>query len=111
MSTSAHSARLGPKLSARAVNVHADDAMLVVFLQDGRSVSAPIVWFPRLATASDEQRANWRLIGRGVGIHWPEIDEDISVENLLGADGELLAYGNAHEHIRPHVGDEIIIED
>ena len=97
MSTSTHNARLGPKLSTRAVDVAADDVVLVVFLEDGRSVSAPIAWFPRLANASDEQRANWRLIGRGVGIHWPDIDEDISVENLLGADGHLLAYRNSYE--------------
>jgi hypothetical protein len=55
-----------------------------VHLSDGREISVPLEWFPRLRNASDEQRGNWRLIGRGVGIHWPDIDEDISVAGLLG---------------------------
>jgi hypothetical protein len=59
------------------------DERLIVTLADGREVSAPIAWFPRLAEAPDEQRRNWRFIGRGHGIHWPEIDEDISVASLL----------------------------
>jgi hypothetical protein len=65
------------------VSFTADD--LVVVLADGRHVSVPLAWFPRLLRASAEQRANWKLIGRGVGIHWPDIDEDISVESLLTA--------------------------
>ncbi len=65
------------------VSFTADD--LVVVLADGRRVSVPLAWFPRLLRASAEQRANWKLIGRGVGIHWPDIDEDISVESLLTA--------------------------
>jgi hypothetical protein len=56
---------------------------LCVVLTDGREVSAPLAWFPRLLNATLDQRAHWRLIGRGVGIHWPDIDEDISVESLL----------------------------
>jgi len=73
------------KLEPFAVDVSftADD--LTVVLADGRRVSAPIIWFPRLASATAQQRANWRLIGRGVGIRWPDIDEDISVESLLAA--------------------------
>ncbi len=55
-----------------------------IMLTDGREISAPMAWFPRLRDASDEQRANWRLIGRGEGIHWPDIDEDVSVKALLG---------------------------
>ena len=50
------------------------------------------VWFPRLEAATDEHRNNWRLIGRGVGIHWPDLDEDISVANLLASDGELIGF-------------------
>lgn len=53
-------------------------------LADGRSISAPLVWFPRLLNATDEQRQRWELIGRGSGVHWPEVDEDISVSGLLG---------------------------
>jgi hypothetical protein len=56
-----------------------------VRLADGREITAPIVWFPRLQQATPAQRSNWRLIGGGVGIHWPDVDEDISVEGLLAA--------------------------
>ena len=54
-----------------------------VILADGREISAPVEWFPRLRDATDKQRQNWRLIGGGIGIHWEAIDEDISVESLL----------------------------
>ncbi len=54
-----------------------------VILADGREVSVPMEWFPRLRDATDKQRQNWRLIGGGIGIHWEAIDEDISVESLL----------------------------
>jgi hypothetical protein len=90
MTISARSARSGPKLTARALRVGVDDTVLMLFLEDGRSLTVPTVWFPRLAAATDEQRSNWKLVGNGVGIHWPDIDEDVSVENLLGAKGELL---------------------
>jgi hypothetical protein len=56
---------------------------LSVELSDGRTISAPVNWFPRLANGTDAERNNWRLIANGHGIHWPEPDEDISVENLL----------------------------
>jgi hypothetical protein len=59
-----------------------DDA-LVVHLTDGRSISVPLEWFPRLRDASAEDRASWRLIGRGIGIHWDRLDEDLSVRGLL----------------------------
>ena len=63
--------------------VSSDDDHLRVVLADGREVSAPLAWFPRLCTATTEQRAHWRLLGRGAGIHWPDLDEDISVQALL----------------------------
>jgi len=66
-----------------AVDVICTDDSLRVTLADGREISAPLVWFPRLLKAAPEQRAAWRLIGGGVGIHWESIDEDISVESLL----------------------------
>jgi hypothetical protein len=78
MSTSG--VRLAPAL---AESVSFDDHTLVVQLSDGRAIIAPLEWFPRLRNATDEQRVNWRLIGNGVGIHWPDVDEDISVEGLL----------------------------
>jgi hypothetical protein len=52
-------------------------------LADGRSISAPLAWYPRLDHGTAAERANWRLIGRGEGVHWPDLDEDISVDNLL----------------------------
>ena len=59
------------------------DSALRVVLEDGREISVPLAWFPRLRDATPAQRSNWRLIGRGEGIHWPEIDEDISTLGLL----------------------------
>jgi hypothetical protein len=56
---------------------------LSVDLSDGRTISVPLAWFPRLLQSTPEERNNWRLIGRGRGIHWEDIDEDISVEGLL----------------------------
>jgi hypothetical protein len=56
---------------------------LTVDLSDGRTISVPVAWFPRLLHATPEERKNWRLIGNGFGIHWDDLDEDISVENLL----------------------------
>ena len=54
-----------------------------VDLSDGRSISVPIAWFPRLLHSTEQERNNWRLIGRGQGIHWEDIDEDISIEGLI----------------------------
>lgn len=68
---------------ARAVEVSVDSRTLHVVLADGRRLSAPLEWFPRLRNASEQQRANWRFIGAGVGIHWDEIDEDVAVGTLL----------------------------
>ena len=74
---------LGPKYDARATAVKVEGQRLVVDLADGRSIAVPLVWHPRLTHASSSQLANWRLIGSGEGIHWPELDEDLSVEGLL----------------------------
>jgi hypothetical protein len=63
--------------------VTANDEALIVDLADGRTITVPLAWFPRLARGTAAERANWRLIGGGVGIHWPDLDEDISVESLL----------------------------
>ena len=67
----------------RASNVVITGASLTVELNDGRSISAPLAWYPRLLHATPDERKNWRLIGNAEGIHWPDLDEDISVENLL----------------------------
>ena len=66
-----------------AVDVRFSGDDLVVHLSDGRTISSPLTWFPRLLEATEEQRCNWRLIGRGIGIHWEDIDEDISIRDLL----------------------------
>ena len=68
---------------ALAAQVSFGDEMLRVRLSDGREVSVPLEWFPALRDAAPRQRARWQLIGGGVGIHWPDLDEDISVEGLL----------------------------
>lgn len=66
-----------------ALNVRFADDTLIVSLSDGREVSVPLEWFPRLRDASPKQRNNWRLIAKGIGIHWEDVDEDIAVSTLL----------------------------
>jgi hypothetical protein len=68
---------------ALAVRVEVSADALSVELADGRTIAAPLAWYPRLAQATAEERADWRLIGGGRGVHWPGVDEDISVANLL----------------------------
>ncbi len=68
---------------ARARNVKVTNEELIVELEDGRTIMVPLAWFPRLLHSTPEERANWRLIGDGEGIHWPDLDEDIAVEHLL----------------------------
>jgi hypothetical protein len=75
------------KAEAKAIDVVITDDSIDVTLVDGRRVSAPLEWFPRLRNATPKQRANWRFIGPGIGIHWEEIDEDISVRSLLATEG------------------------
>ena len=66
-----------------AIDVRFSEDALIVQLSDGREVSVPLEWFPRLRDASPEQRQDWRLIARGIGIHWESVDEDIAVATLL----------------------------
>jgi hypothetical protein len=68
---------------ALAQSVRLSDDALVADLTDGRTITVPIAWFPRLEHGTLAERSNWRLIARGEGIHWPDLDEDISVESLL----------------------------
>jgi hypothetical protein len=65
------------------MDVRCSDDALIVDLADGRTISVPLVWYPRLLEATPAQRANWRIAGGGFGIHWPELDEDLSTEGLL----------------------------
>jgi hypothetical protein len=69
--------------AATAANVEIREDSLCVQLTDGRSISVPLAWYPRLCHGTPAERSNWRLIASGSGIHWPDLDEDISVENLL----------------------------
>ncbi|TRX36353.1 DUF2442 domain-containing protein [Flavobacterium restrictum] len=69
--------------SKKAINIVFSDSKMIVFLEDGRELSIPLEWFPRLRKATIEQLNKWRFIGNGEGVHWNEIDEDISIENLL----------------------------
>jgi hypothetical protein len=71
------------KPGERVQDVRFTDDTLVVDLLDGRTISVPLVWYPRLLSATPAQRANWQVAGGGFGIHWPEIDEDLSTEGLL----------------------------
>jgi hypothetical protein len=64
-------------------NVTVSDDALMADLADGRTITVPLAWFPRLSGGTPEERSHWRVIGGGEGIHWPDLDEDISVESLL----------------------------
>jgi hypothetical protein len=70
-------------MDARAKDVRTSGDELSVLLADGRRVSVPLAWFPRLLHATPAERENWRLLGDGEGIHWPDLDEDLSVAGLL----------------------------
>ncbi|HMP75572.1 MAG TPA: DUF2442 domain-containing protein [Kiritimatiellia bacterium] len=69
--------------SMRAKCVSVNDESLVVELTDGRTISAPLAWYPRLLHGTAKERNTWRLIGSGDGIHWPDLDEDISIAGLV----------------------------
>ena len=72
-----------PKAGERILDVHVTEDTISVDLYDGRTITAPLAWFPRLLHATPEERVNWRVAGAGYGIHWPDIDEDLSTQGLL----------------------------
>jgi hypothetical protein len=74
---------LDTRADERVREVRCDEDRLIVDLMDGRTISVPLVWYPRLLRATAEQRSHWELIGAGYGIHWPDVDEDLSTEGLL----------------------------
>jgi hypothetical protein len=74
---------LVPNAGEEAQEVRVTEDELIVDLGDGRTIAVPLVWYPRLLHATAKQRANWRLVGGGFGIHWPDIDEDLSTAGLL----------------------------
>ena len=67
----------------RVLDVTFNEDALTVSLRDGRVISVPLVWYPRLLNADPKQRSNWKVAGGGFGIHWPDLDEDLSTEGLL----------------------------
>lgn len=71
--------------SSRATNVSFTEHKMIIALEDGRDLSVPLEWFSRLRDATQDQLKKWRFIGNGEGIHWEELDEDISVDGLLGS--------------------------
>ena len=74
---------LAPTADERVKDVRVTDDTLSVDLMDGRTITVPLVWYPRLLDATPRQRSNWEVCGAGYGIHWPDIDEDLSTEGLL----------------------------
>jgi hypothetical protein len=93
------------KADALAVDVSCSNDTLSVVLADGRAISVPVAWFPRLLAATARQRARWELIGGGIGIHWEAIDEDISVASLLQPGNLMTLPGGSPQprtRTRPH---------
>ena len=74
---------MAPNADERVASVEFADDFLIVGLRDRRRISVPLVWYPRLASASPEALLNWEIIGAGYGLHWPDLDEDLSTEGLL----------------------------
>ncbi|MBF0110317.1 MAG: DUF2442 domain-containing protein [Magnetococcales bacterium] len=74
---------LALRADERVANVECTDDAIIVWLQDGRTISAPLAWFPKLEKATPNQRNQWEVCGGGYGIHWEELDEDLSTEGLL----------------------------
>jgi hypothetical protein len=72
-----------PKAGERVRDVHVTDDAISVDLFDGRTITVPLTWYPRLLHATPKQRVNWSVAGAGYGIHWPDIDEDLSTQGLL----------------------------
>lgn len=82
-----------PNVDPRAIEVEVSEDELSVVLADGRRIAVPLAWFPRLLHATPKERSKFEILGGGVGIHWPEIDEDLSVEGLLRG---IRAPGDSH---------------
>jgi hypothetical protein len=74
---------LDPKETLRASELHVSENELEVLLMDGRRITIPLVWFPKILHATKEQRNHWEFLGDGEGIHWPDIDEDLSINGLV----------------------------
>src|ERR1700693_5611199 len=99
-----------PTETATAKNVRVTDRALIVELRDGRIVSVPLAWYPRLADGSPRERRRWELLGPGIGIHWPDLDEDISFDGLLQGlpSGESLASLKQWRASRRRPGNQVL---
>ena len=86
---------LASQADERVKNVRIDDDLLSVDLIDGRTISVPLSWYSRLFHATKEQLSNWEVAGGGYGIHWPELDEDLSTEGLLRGAPALKAFSKS----------------
>ncbi|MES2615305.1 MAG: DUF2442 domain-containing protein [Bdellovibrionota bacterium] len=73
-------------LSVKAVHVYFQNSLLYVVLSDGRHIATPLTWYEKLANATTEELKNWKISPSGIGIHWPELDEDISIRPMLSTD-------------------------
>lgn len=71
------------KINGKIIDVRSDNDTLTIDLSDARTISVPLAWYPRLLNGSIEERKKWRIIGNGIGINWPDLDEDISLENII----------------------------
>jgi Protein of unknown function (DUF2442) len=88
----------------RVAEVEVTEDVLSVRLMDGRTISVPLVWYPRLLNATEAQRENWQIIGGGYGIHWEDIDEDLSTEGLLrGAPASRQSLAKSKPFARQHM--------
>lgn len=74
---------LDPRAGEQVKDVRFSEDSLVVDLMDGRTISVPLAWYPRLLAATAKERSNWKVAGAGFGIYWPDVDEDLSIEGLL----------------------------
>ena len=98
----------------QATDVSLTEDTLTVDLSDGRTISVPLLWFPRLTHGTDEERNHWELVGNGEGIHWPELDEDISVEGLLAgwrsaeSPTSLRQWRNERHHAHGNIGGSLL---
>jgi hypothetical protein len=93
-------------VSPAAQSVRVTDDQVIVELIDGRTISAPVEWYPRLAHGSAEERTNVELIGRGTGLHWPDLDEDLSVESMLAGRSSQEGPASLHQWLADRSGDQ-----
>ena len=87
---------------SNAVRVKVDDESIDVVLEDGRKISLPVSWYPRLLHGTQKERDNYRLIGNGIGIHWPGLEEDISIQGLLAGHHSQESQSSLEKWLKKH---------